>query len=427
MSGLVHSSGGQRPGLLLGQTALVVVVVTMTLAALGGGCSEPRELGGTPEPGEDGGEAQPGRGADGAALDAQMPGEVIGGGSGGAPSDGGLRGTGGGGILTGSGGVTPGSGGARASTGGAPPGSGGAPSGSGGARAGSGGATPGSGGARAGSGGAAAASGGYVGTGGITAPAGSGGSASGTGGATMMTASGGATGVVDGGSDAPPACTGTSRLCNGKCIAATMCCTDGDCPPQNGDGDTAGPAGTCNTSTKACEYPPTTHATLYTFDSGIEPWTLYMTSPTRLADKTRVSHDARGGENSSGALKVEAPFDGSNQKVEFQDMRSPSLALGGRTIRARVRLGSGLSDDTTHPGAIKLFAKSGASFDYASGPWSNLVGTGWVDVTLNADKPDFTQGPFSPADVRQIGFELRVFSDTQRPAPATVFIDSVRY
>jgi len=150
-------------------------------------------------------------------------------------------------------------------------------------------------------------------------------------------------------------------------------------------------------------------------------------SPTRLADKTRVSHDTRGGENDSGALKIEAPFDGPNQKVELQDMRTPSLALGGRTIRARVRVASGLSDDTAHPGGIKLFAKSGKSFDYASGPWTNLVGTGWTDVTLNADQPDFTQGPFSPADVRQIGFELRVFSETQRPAPATVFIDSVRY
>ena len=176
-----------------------------------------------------------------------------------------------------------------------------------------------------------------------------------------------------------------------------------------------------------CEYPPAAHATLYTFDAGIEPWTLYMTSPSRLADKTRLVHDAHGGESNSGALKLEAPFDDPNQKVEVQDMRTPALALGGRTLRARVRLASGLSDDTAHPGAIKLFAKSGASFDYASGPWTNLVGTGWVDVTLNVDQPDLTQGAFSPAEVRQIGFELRVFSETQRPAAATVFIDSVRY
>jgi hypothetical protein len=152
-----------------------------------------------------------------------------------------------------------------------------------------------------------------------------------------------------------------------------------------------------------------------------------MTSPTRLADKTHLSHDAHGGESNSGALKVEAPFDAPNQKVEFQDMQGSTLALGGRTIRARVRLVSGLSDDTAHPGAIKLFAKSGASFDYASGAWTNLVGTGWNDVTLIADQPDLVQGPFSPGEVRQIGFELRVFNETERPVAATIVVDSIGY
>jgi len=122
---------------------------------------------------------------------------------------------------------------------------------------------------------------------------------------------------------------------------------------------------------------------------------------------------------------VDAPFDGANQKVEFQDTQATMLNLQGRTLHARVRLGSGLSDDTAHPGAIKLFAKSGANYDYASGVWTNLLGSGWADVKLVADTPDFVQGAFAADQVRQLGFELRVFSNTQRPTAAVVFIDNV--
>ena len=126
-------------------------------------------------------------------------------------------------------------------------------------------------------------------------------------------------------------------------------------------------------------------------------------------------------------MKVDAPFDGGNQKVEFQDAQAMMLNLKGRTLHARVRLGNGLSDDTVHPGAIKLFAKSGENYDYASGGWTDLLGTGWAEVKLSADTPDFVQGPFASVQVRQIGFELRVFSNTQRPTAAVVFIDNVGY
>lgn len=241
------------------------------------------------------------------------------------------------------------------------------------------------------------------------------------------------------------ACTG-GKSCGGKCIAAGACCADGDC-----QGD-AGAAGKCNTATNSCQYPVCGNSmlemgeqcdppksgscsascmivsgpvTLYNFDANISPWTLYMTSPDRLAAKTTVAFDAQNGEGNSGALKVDAPFDDPNQKVEFQDTRATPLDLSGSTLRARVRLGRGLSDDTVHPGAIKLFAKSGADFDYASGVWTKLTGAGWADVTLVVDRPDFVQGPFAAAQVRQIGFELRVFSDTQRPMAAVVYLDSI--
>src|SRR3954468_9215008 len=80
VSGLLHSSGGQRP--TLGLTALVVLVA---LAASSAGCGQPRELAGTPGPGQDGGEPGTGGATEDGAADAPTPGEAVGNGSGGDP------------------------------------------------------------------------------------------------------------------------------------------------------------------------------------------------------------------------------------------------------------------------------------------------------------------------------------------------------
>jgi hypothetical protein len=93
-----------------------------------------------------------------------------------------------------------------------------------------------------------------------------------------------------------------------------------------------------------------------------------------------------------------------------------------------VRLGSGLSSDTTNPGGIKLFAKAGDNWDYASGAWTYLEpGSGWQDVTLECDAPVLVPGVFDASQVRQIGVELRVFTETTGVSPAVVYLDSVSY
>jgi hypothetical protein len=102
--------------------------------------------------------------------------------------------------------------------------------------------------------------------------------------------------------------------------------------------------------------------------------------------------------------------------------------LRGRTLRARVRLGSGLSNDPVNPGGIKLFAKSGEGYSYASGPWTLLTaGAGWLDVTLDGDAPILVPDQFDASSVRQIGVELRTFEDTQGVSTAVVYLDSLTY
>src|SRR5690606_21952164 len=99
---------------------------------------------------------------------------------------------------------------------------------------------------------------------------------------------------------------------------------------------------------------------LYTFDTDVEGWQLYATSPERLQAATDVRHDAQNGDRTPGVLRLKAPFDAANQKIEVQASFKPTN-MQGRTVRARVRLQSGLSYDRNNPGGIKLFAKAGAN------------------------------------------------------------------
>lgn len=224
---------------------------------------------------------------------------------------------------------------------------------------------------------------------------------------------------IDSGETCDPPRAGT---CNAAC--QTIECGDGrvdpgeECEPQ-GSNDAACSLQCTATSTGAL--------VLYTFDSSIDPWVFYAASPTDLQGGTRLSYDGQNGDVSPGVLKVEAPFTGGNQKVEFQVTLGQGLDLRGRVLRARVRLGSGLSSDQSNPGGIKFFAKAGANFGYASGAWTYLDGNGWMDVTLVGDAPILVPNEFDASDVRQIGFELRTFTETTQVSKAAVYIDSVTY
>lgn len=169
-------------------------------------------------------------------------------------------------------------------------------------------------------------------------------------------------------------------------------------------------------------------ASLFTFDSGIQGWRLYATSPERLKGGSGVGYDSQNGDKSPGVLKLIAPFDASNQKIEAQVALAGAIDMRGRTIRARVRLGHGLSSDTTSPGGIKLFAKAGSSYGYASGPWTYLPpGSGWADVTLDCDAPVLVPNEFDASSVRELGVELRTFTETRGVSAAVVYLDSVGY
>jgi hypothetical protein len=215
--------------------------------------------------------------------------------------------------------------------------------------------------------------------------------------------------------------------CNADCL--TIRCGDGRldsgelCEPM-GPGDT-----TCSADCAPIAAGGPTY--LFTFDSDIQNWKFYQAAPTKLASATVLSFDSQNGDVSPGVLKVVSPFDAHNQKIDFQVSLPTMLDLTGKTVRARARLAGGLSTDPAHPGGIKMFAKSGANYDYASGAWTTLTPGGtWLEVSFVADAPILKPGTFSPSEVRQIGFELRTFNESTDHAkvmPATLFVDSIGY
>jgi len=227
-------------------------------------------------------------------------------------------------------------------------------------------------------------------------------------------------GRVETGEDCDPP---VFSLCNDECKETV--CGDGRldpgeaCEPSNWDARCSGDCAIVDTAT-GTEY-------LYTFDTDVQGWQLFATSPERLEASTQVGYDAQNGDQTPGVLELLAPFDGANQKIEVQASFSP-MDMQGRTLRARVRLENGLSSDAQNPGGIKLFAKAGANYNYASGEWTYLrPGEGWVEVTLDCDAPILVPESFDASEVRQVGVELRTFNETTSVSPATVFMDAVSY
>ena len=209
-------------------------------------------------------------------------------GSGGTLGGSGGHGSGGAGAAPGSGGSSLGSGGKAAGSGGTsgPDGGadatdgGGSTSGTGGTDAGTDGSSPTSTGGNANTGGATSGSGGRGGTGGTATAtggttSGTGGTKAGTGGTTMAVMCTGQThaclgscvantSVATCGSSCDPCpvptgatatCDGTKcdftcgsmKKCGSKCVPGTGCCTDSDCPAQNGT------ARQCDTSSNTCK------------------------------------------------------------------------------------------------------------------------------------------------------------------------------
>lgn len=208
--------------------------------------------------------------------------------------------------------------------------------------------------------------------------------------------------------------------CSGECTLSVC----GNHRLDPGEACDAGPDGDAECSrfctlrdASAVEY-------LYTFDDGLEGWSVRLTSPSSLGSDTRLELSSAG-EPEPGSLQLRGAFTGATQKVEIDAHENPVLNLERRILTARVRLLSGFVG-AGKPGAVKMFAKSGPDYTYVSGDWVELTPGGpWLDVGVDPANPTLITGPFVMDDVREIGFEFATFAGAEQVTVGTFEVDSV--
>jgi hypothetical protein len=169
---------------------------------------------------------------------------------------------------------------------------------------------------------------------------------------------------------------------------------------------------------------------VWNFASDSEDWRVGYSDPTMLADSTALSFSASAGFPEAGALEVQVPFTGTDQRLAVEVPLGSSVDMRGLSVTASLALESGMSSDTENPSVVKVFAKSGANYLYASGPTADLQpGGGWMTITFDIDAPDYVDasGAFDPSDVREIGLELNTGPSTGAISTAVIHIDNVDY
>ncbi len=197
----------------------------------------------------------------------------------------------------------------------------------------------------------------------------------------------------------------------------------------NSGGTGGGSSGSGGSGGDAGVAPPLPMDTaVWSFTSDADGWVAGVSSPTSLGTATTLSFDDTQGSPNPGSLQVVAPFSGSGQMLAVQ-APIETVDLRGVTVTAEVMLSSGLSSDAGNPSRIKLFAKSGSAYAFASGPDFPLDSTSeWITVTFDLDSPSYIDpsGEFDASDIREIGFEINSGSGSS-VSEATLYIDSVDY
>jgi hypothetical protein len=174
---------------------------------------------------------------------------------------------------------------------------------------------------------------------------------------------------------------------------------------------------------------PTVDPAQWVFDDGAQGFIIGQTDPASLADSAVLGFNSDEGYDAPGALMLEAPFSAAEERIWVQ-IPIESTDMSGLVLSAQVCLVQGMSDDPSNPSTIKVFAKSGESYVFASGaPVQLIAGEDWTTIDFDLADPDYVDpaGTFDPSDVREVGFELNTGYSTTSVAPAIVYLDDVRY
>jgi hypothetical protein len=220
-------------------------------------------------------------------------------------------------------------------------------------------------------------------------------------------------------------------------LAATGCL--GSDPNMNSQlfGDaapmTTGTAGTTGTGGSGMVTGPIKGSGLALFDTGIEMFMFspYNETPNLNAPgstmKPTIAFDDAVGNPNPGALRITAPYSGSNQYVDVQkDFGSSNLQnLAGKTLYVRIRATEG----TFMGGGVQVYAITTNNFVFG-GKFTNFVAnSNWQEFNVNVSAPTNGAGAspssgYDPTQVRLFGVQLNSGASGATSAPVTFHIDS---
>lgn len=182
---------------------------------------------------------------------------------------------------------------------------------------------------------------------------------------------------------------------------------------------------------------------VYGFESGDENWDVtYVSSADDVDDVSETDIEVEWSQDAgmpAGALRVQIPYESHGQYVgigiEVADAETDGLDLSGkRRIEADVMIESGVGDPddlATNPAGAKLYAKSGSSYVYANGSFTNVEAIGqWVRVRFEVDDPSFTDlenGVFDPGDIREFGVQLDTSGTSMSAQTGVWILDNISY
>jgi hypothetical protein len=234
---------------------------------------------------------------------------------------------------------------------------------------------------------------------------------------------------------------------------ATAACSSGSNSNDNGPvtgtgGSSGGAAPTAGSPTAGAggsggvAAPPTI---LYSFTTAEDcaAWTYGNASPAPVYDISAASTidcDSTAGQPDAPSLRIVAPFTAyltpNDQRVDIQFPLAKITDLTGKVVSVWIKLDSGfVGPDSSSPGGIVLYAKSGPNYDWGQAPWHNLINPDnakkWIKYSFDMSNPDSGSKPeFDPSQIQSIGIMIDTGTPSAPlvpPSTGTFHIDTIGY
>jgi hypothetical protein len=168
----------------------------------------------------------------------------------------------------------------------------------------------------------------------------------------------------------------------------------------------------------------------YTFDTSTQGWSVFWAGLGDAgAEACSLVLSTTEGDPTPGSLELKAPFNGPSESLNMGVVYGDGgVDLTGRTVTMNVKLSSGLSSDSNHPGYALQFTQDVKTNWADNGVVALQPGEGWITLTMSLDHPKGTvANGFSPAAIHNVGVQ---FGIPDGPAvsscsAADIFIDTV--